>query len=119
MTPAQLNQLVAVARQALALLDPDWQAAKALKLALIACQTPTTATPVDLEPSMLLCVCGHEADAHQIGPDDELLRCAMCECDHFKPRVPERQSTRGRDEVRHRRSNQGPLTPFSPRYGER
>lgn len=79
-----MNQLIAIARQALALLDPDWQAAKALKLALIASHTPATAALVDLEPSMLLCVCGHEADAHQIGPDDVLLRCADCECGRFK-----------------------------------
>jgi hypothetical protein len=83
MTPAQTQQLIAVARQALALLDPDWKAAKALRLALITCQIPATSTPIDLEPSMVACVCGHDADSHHYDERDNLLQCAECECHHF------------------------------------
>jgi hypothetical protein len=86
MTPAQSQQLIGVARQALALLDPDWKAAKALKLALIACQTPATGTLIDLEPSMRACVCGHDADSHHYDEHDNLLQCAECECNHFRAR---------------------------------
>ena len=83
MKSAQCKQLIKAATQALALLDPDWDAAKQLKMALIAVSVYANSTPIELEPSMTICSCGHEADSHMIGVDDALLHCSECDCDHF------------------------------------
>jgi hypothetical protein len=87
MNSPQCKQLIKAATQALALLNPDWDVARQLKMALIAASVPSNSTPIDLEPSMTVCVCGHEADSHMIGVNDELLHCSDCDCDHFRSRA--------------------------------
>lgn len=86
MKPAQCKQVIETAKRALPLLDPDWDVAKQLKTALIAVSVPPNSTPIELEQSMTVCACGHEADSHMIGLHDELLHCSDCDCDHFRSR---------------------------------
>jgi hypothetical protein len=83
MKPAQCKQVIETAKRALPLLDPDWDVAKQLRMALIAVSIPAKGTPIELEPSMTVCACGHQADSHMIGLHDELLHCSDCDCNHF------------------------------------
>ena len=75
------KRLVAAAKQAMVLLNPEWPAYAALKGALEAAQKPVAVGH---------CACGHLPDKHQTDALENLLKCkaSRCKCDHFHYAAP-------------------------------